>query len=65
MTRYIKEEEVNGAVVAEIASAMKQRKIVVFKTDTVYGIGTNSFNADTCKRIYDIKGRPIHKPLSL
>ena len=38
-------------------------KIVVFKTDTVYGMGTNAYLETACKRIYEIKGRPMYKPL--
>lgn len=63
MTKYIKEIEIDDDTIAQISSAIKRGKIAVFKTDTVYGIGTNVFDEDACKRIYEIKGRPIHKPL--
>lgn len=65
MTKYIKEIEIDDDTIAQISSAIKRGKIAVFKTDTVYGIGTNVFNGDACKRIYEIKGRPLHKPLSV
>ena len=32
-------------------------KIIVFPTDTVYGIGCRYNDLDAIKRIYDIKGR--------
>ena len=32
-------------------------QIIVFPTDTVYGIGCNPFNKDSISRIYDIKKR--------
>ena len=63
MTKYIKEKEINDDTIAQISNAIKNGKIVVFKTDTVYGIGTNAFDEKACKRIYKIKGRPTYKPL--
>ncbi len=65
MTKYIKETEIDDDTIVQISNAIKRGKIVVFKTDTVYGIGTNAFDEDACKKIYEIKGRPIHKPLSV
>ena len=63
MTKYIKEKEIDDNTMFEISNDMKNGKIVVFKTDTVYGIGTNAFNEESCKKIYKIKGRPLEKPL--
>lgn len=65
MTKYIKEKDINTNNIFEISNAIKKGKIVVFKTDTVYGIGTNVFDKDACKKIYKIKGRPNNKPLSV
>lgn len=39
-------------------------KVIIFPTDTVYGIGTPIFDIEGIKRIYDIKHRPSHKPLA-
>lgn len=36
---------------------------MIFKTDTVYGIGANAFDVEACERIYEIKRRPWVKPL--
>lgn len=49
----------------EVANAILNGKIVVFPTDTVYGIGTNAYNEKACERIYEVKGRPQYKPLSV
>ena len=53
------------SIFTEIGQELKNGKIVVFKTDTVYGIGTNAFNENACKKIYEIKGRPMYKPLCI
>ena len=64
MTKYLK-EEIDEYAIAKITNDLKKGKIVVFPTDTVYGIGTNAYNEDACKRIYEIKGRPKAKPLTV
>lgn len=65
MTRYLKKEEIDNSTILEIANALKEGKLVVFPTDTVYGIGTNVYNEDACKRIYEVKKRPKFKPLTV
>lgn len=62
MTKYLK-EEINDNIIIKVANDLKKGKIVVFPTDTVYGIGTNAYDEQACKRIYEIKGRPKNKPL--
>lgn len=39
--------------------------IVIFPTETVYGIGTNGLDANAVKKLYNIKKRPLNKPISL
>jgi len=63
MTKYIKEQDLKEEQIIEIGKSIKNGKIVVFKTDTVYGIGTNAYLKDACQKIYEIKNRPKHKPL--
>ena len=65
MTKYLKKEEIDDNAIFEVANALKEGKIVVFPTDTVYGIGTNAYDKDACERIYEVKGRPKNKPLSV
>lgn len=62
MTTYIKEKDIDNNI-NEIIDAIKSGKTIVFKTDTVYGIGANAYDAGACKKIYDIKNRPKFKPL--
>jgi L-threonylcarbamoyladenylate synthase len=38
-------------------------KLVVFPTETVYGLGADACNADAVARIYTAKGRPADHPL--
>ena len=39
--------------------------IVLYPTDTVYGLAANIFNKNAVKRIYEIKHRELFKPLSI
>lgn len=65
MTKYIKKEDIDDSIIKEISLALKDGKLVVFPTDTVYGIGTNAYDGEACERIYEVKGRPAYKPLVL
>ena len=65
MTKYFKQENIDEATILEIANALKNGKLVVFPTDTVYGIGTNAYDEEACKKVYEVKGRPKYKPLSI
>ena len=37
--------------------------LVIFPTETVYGIGADATNANSVKKIFIIKNRPINNPL--
>lgn len=49
----------------KVAQILKKGGIVAYPTDTVYGIGTNVFDVKAVQRVYNIKQRPLHLPLSL
>ena len=63
MTKYFEKDKMNDASYQEVAIAIKEGKLVVFPTDTVYGIGTNAYDEQACEKIYEVKGRPMYKPL--
>ena len=45
------------------AKALKDGSLVVFPTETVYGLGADANNALAVARIYEVKGRPADHPL--
>ena len=49
----------------EISEIIKKGGIVVFPTETVYGIGTNGLNKEAISKLYEVKKRPTTKPISL
>lgn len=45
------------------AEIIKRGGLVVFPTETVYGLGANALNGDAVRKIYAAKGRPSDNPL--
>lgn len=45
------------------AEAIKQGKLVLFPTETVYGLGANALDVEAVKKIYIAKGRASDNPL--
>ncbi len=46
-------------------AAIKQGKIIVYPTDTLYGLGADIFNANAVQTVFAIKHRPRDAPLSV
>ncbi len=44
---------------------LKSGGVVVFPTDTIYGLGANALNEDAIAKIYKIKKRDPNKPISI
>ena len=47
----------------DAAEIIKGGGLVVFPTETVYGLGANALDPDAARRIYEAKGRPSDNPL--
>jgi tRNA threonylcarbamoyl adenosine modification protein (Sua5/YciO/YrdC/YwlC family) len=45
--------------------AVRAGAVVGLPTDTVYGIGVDPLNGSAVGRLFDLKGRPEHKPIGL
>ena len=54
----IKEEEIQ-----EAADEIIKGNLVLFPTETVYGIGANALDANAVKKIFEAKGRAQDNPL--
>ena len=52
-------------MIEKAGELIKQGKIVIFPTETVYGIGTNGLDGNAVKKLYKVKQRPLNKPISL
>ena len=49
----------------EIIAQLKDGKIIVYPTDTIYGIGANIYDTQAVRKVYNIKQRDHTKPLSI
>ncbi len=55
--------ENNRAEIERSANIIQKGGLVIFPTETVYGLGANATDADAVKKIYVAKGRPSDNPL--
>lgn len=51
--------------ILKASNIIKDGGIVVFPTETVYGIGTDALNNSAIEKLYNIKKRPHKKPISV
>ncbi|MBT4512109.1 MAG: threonylcarbamoyl-AMP synthase [Chloroflexi bacterium] len=49
----------------QAVSILQEGGVVVYPTDTVYGLGADAFNEKASARIYRIKQRPLTRPFPL
>lgn len=56
-------KKINKNELAECANIIRNSGIIVFPTETVYGIAANALNEEAVKKIYLAKGRPSDNPL--
>ena len=58
-------DEVDMKVISQAISVLADGGVVLYPTDTVYGLGANIFDNDAVRRVFDIKKRSYLKPLSI
>lgn len=51
--------------VSSAATAVAEGELVVYPTETVYGLGADALDADAVGRVFEAKGRSHEKPISL
>ena len=54
-----------GAAASEVARVVAAGGVVLFPTETFYGLGVDPSGRDAVARVYDLKGRPHGVPLSV
>lgn len=52
-------------VIETVINILREGGIIIYPTDTVYGIGANIYNENAIKKVYSIKKRDLNKPLSI
>ena len=54
---------IDEAAIRRASELIKSGDLVVFPTETVYGLGADATNESAAKKIYEAKGRPSDNPL--
>ncbi|MDO8435103.1 MAG: L-threonylcarbamoyladenylate synthase [bacterium] len=52
------------AIIDRAVEALRDGGVIIYPTDTIYGLGCDIENRDAIERIYKIKGRDAGKPMS-
>ena len=65
LTKVIKitDAAASASELREAARILREGGLVVFPTETVYGLGGNGLSASSSEKIYAAKGRPSNNPL--
>ena len=58
MTKVIKENDLKLA-----KEELEKGNLVIFPTETVYGLGANALDSEAVNKIFEVKGRPNNNPL--
>lgn len=58
-------ERDRGRAVLEAIWALKEKKLVVYPTDTLYGIAADPMSPEAVRLVNDVKGRAADQPLSI
>ena len=61
----VKPNAPSADVITEAASAIRAGGLVVYPTETVYGLGADAFSSKAVTKIFKIKGKKAEKPIPL
>ena len=64
-TKIIQATGAGDPIIAQAGNLIRNGRLVAFPTETVYGLGANGLDPAACQKIFDVKGRPPDKPLTL
>lgn len=59
----INEQHPDPILLEHAATLIQQGELVVFPTETVYGLGADAFQLQAVEQIFAVKGRPLSDPL--
>ena len=49
--------------ILDAATTLHDGGVIAFATETVYGLGCDTFNTTAIERVYTLKGRPVDNPM--
>src|SRR6266702_1374064 len=60
---YIDPLQPESSIIEYAATLLRRGELVVFPTETVYGLGADALQESAVESIFVAKGRPFHDPL--
>lgn len=51
--------------IEQASTAIREEECVIYPTETVYGLGADALNPIAVERVFELKGRPRDRPISL
>lgn len=66
-TRMVKVDpfDPRAELIDDAAQVLRRGGVIGYPTETVYGLGVDAYNEDALKKLFEIKGREMSKPISL
>ena len=58
-------DKIDEEIITEAIKVLANGGVVLYPTDTVYGLGANIFDSKAVKNVFNIKKRSLLKPLSI
>lgn len=58
-------DKVDEDIIHEAVKVMADGGVIIYPTDTVYGLGANIFDNNAVRKVFEIKQRSFLKPLSI
>ena len=58
-------DKIDEKIIDEAIEVLANGGVVLYPTDTVYGLGANIFDIKAVRKVFDIKKRSLLKPLSI
>lgn len=52
-------------IVEKAVQVLRKDGLIVYPTDTLYGLGADALSDEAIQKVYDAKGREYHKPISI
>ena len=65
MVNILKVETEKEECLKAARKSLKSKKLVIYPTDTVYGLGADATSDKAVKKVYEAKSRPSEKPISV
>ncbi|HZT08962.1 MAG TPA: L-threonylcarbamoyladenylate synthase [Chloroflexota bacterium] len=63
IARWTGVPEIDQEIAQRAATIIRRGGLVVYPTDTVYGVGCDPLNEAAIRRVYEVKGRPDEKAI--